>query len=466
LLKKQVKLNILILEKQVDFSPKLGESTSDLSAILLKDLGINAVLDKHVTKGGLRFLFDEKNTNAPVELASPTLVAPYQGYHFNREIFDEDLLTAVKEKGITVYRPAELIRFDYKPFATTCEVLHEGVNKTITAKWLIDATGRTRYLHKKLGWKDLKINLKTAAVSAQFRNIRPPKYWDMPKNEYWEKNAIGSRDFSTTHFFRDKSWWWLIRLNDEVTSIGYVFQHDGTRIENPTELLRKCLAEDQQMSAVVKGASHGPVTSVDQLAYVSDQYYAKGIALIGESASFIDPMVGPGIELICQQAIYLADLLHEGVVQERFNEKKWKKYASKFRKANLSRALIYQKGYAFMDSYDLFTNWLRVGNWVYIGLKVIPAIKFKRLRQTPFGINRIGVLGLNYLNWRLVRIHKRRKTQQRVSKVSKHRVAYTGIKIPRGIRFYGIPFNLFLRWFWYYLKLEIGELRYVFKRKE
>lgn len=190
--------NILIIEKSDRFSQKVGESVVDLTAVFLKSLEIDHLLTEQVHKTGVRFLFNETNSSDlgdVAEFASPTLPGAIKGYHLNRSVVDQKLLEEVQQKGVTVYRPAEIVATSFKEFENKLNVRVEDQIKHVQSKWVVDATGRGRFVAKKLNWNNKPIGLNTGAIMAHFQNIAPSAEWDTCKNHYWDGKAVGLRDF-------------------------------------------------------------------------------------------------------------------------------------------------------------------------------------------------------------------------------------------------------------------------------
>jgi len=467
-LKKNPAFRVAILEKEESFPPKLGESIVDQTALFLKSLALEHVLEKHALKTGVRFLFNESNSkdiHEIAEFASPTLPGYIKAYHLNRPVFDEDLLQTCIERGAIVYRPVQIIKTKFEPFYNELEIEVDGNQSTIHAKWCVDATGRARYFHNELGWKDLKINLNTGALMAHFTHVSLPSEWDTPRNAYWETQSIGSRAYSTTHLMRKNAWWWIIKLDEDTTSIGMVFDKNMIQFEDATAYFEDQFTTDAQLKALTKNASHGPVRHVEQIAYVSEKLFTKGQAVIGDSGAFIDPLISPGLELIGQQSIWLTELLTADLGLNGYNEKAWKKYEKTFLKAYRSRLLIYENAYGLMDSYDLFSAWLRQGNFVYFGFIVYPTVLFKSRLKHPLQFNFIERNALLYFARRFKKIHQRRAAQQRISSTSKNTIAYSGVRVPKSPRLLLMPFSLFFSAIFAYFRVEWIEIRCFFAKK-
>lgn len=467
ILKKNPTHKILILEKEAEFPSKIGESIVDQTALFLKSLGLEYLLSKHATKTGVRFLFNENNSadlNDIPEFASPTLPGHIRAYHLNRSIFDEDLLQECINRGGIVYRPVNILSSKFETFYNELEIDVEGVKKIVSSKWCLDATGRARYFHNELAWKDQKIKLNTGAITAHFTNLAPPNEWDTEENHYWETQSIGSRAFSTTHLMRKNTWWWIIKLDERTTSIGMVFDKNKINFDDPTAYFEQQFETDEQLKLLSINASHGPVRHIEQIAYISEKLFDKGQAVIGDSGAFIDPLISPGLELIGQQSIWLTELLTINLGLNEFNEPAWKKYEKTFLKAYKSRMLIYEKAYSLMQSYDLFSAWLRQGNFVYFGFIVYPTVLFPSRLKHPLRFNFIDRLALLYFARRFNKILAKRTKQERVSIVKPKTIRYSGVRVPKTARILIMPFLLFLRAIFAYIRIELIELKWILYR--
>jgi flavin-dependent dehydrogenase len=466
ILQRNPNFSMLIVEKSQVFPQKVGESLVDLTAIYVSRLGIDHILEKQTVKSGLRYLFHESNStdlNKVAEFASPTQNGYIRGYHIDRKAFDQDLLDEVERKGVDVLRPAEIVEMKLSDFQNELTISHHGKKRTVQSRWLVDATGRTRFLHQQLGWKDKPITLNTASIYAHFDHIANESLWDAPANNFWNERAIGPRKFSTTHLMREHCWWWIIQLDDQRTSIGVVFDKNKIEFQNPETYFKEQIQSDAQLSIITKDAVCGPVQHVDHLPYVSEQLYSKGVALIGESGAFLDPLLGPGIELICQQTLWLSELLAEDKKSGEFNASAWEKYSKTFYQAYDSRLKIYETAYGFMGSFDIFTAFLRQGNYLYFSRYVFPSVLFRRRMKYPLRLNSLDRIAFNYVKRRFKRIYDQRIRENRISDCKPNTLVYSKIRVPRSYKFWFVPLHLLFLSGWSYLRLEWTELRHRFQ---
>ena len=457
---------ILIIEKNPVFPQKIGESLVDLTAIFVDSLGIQHIVKKHSKKTGVRFLFNESNASdlsGVSEFASPTLPGLINGYHLDRSQFDQQMLDEVVSKGTKVYRPAHIIDATFKDFDNELMVDIGNETKIVTSKWLVDASGRTRFIAKKLNWQFKNIDLNTGAIMAHFKNIAPEASWDTKTNDYWDTCSVGLRKFSTTHLMRKNSWWWIIRLNETTTSIGVVFDKNKVHFNDHENFFNEQISQDAQLSVLTRYAERGRINYIEDVPYVCEKLYSKGIALIGDSGAFIDPLISPGMELIGQQTIWLAQLLTKDKRTNSFKDAAWKKYSKTFYKAYDSRISIYTKAYDYMHSYDIFSAWLKQGNYVYFSWIVFPSLIFKNRLKHPLSFNLLERTGLKFFTWRFNKIISRRVSQKRISAIRPNEITYSSVRVPKNGLFLFVPIHLLFKSIWAYIKLELKEIKYLFK---
>ncbi len=468
MLRKNPKLSLLIIERSVVFPPKVGESSAELTGLFFNRFSIDPILKKQIPKAGLRFLFNEHQSddfNKMNEFSSPALKSVSNGYHFNRQVFDTDLLNEAVSLGAELLRPAEICDLIYTKLNTTISVKHNEELRVFVATWVVDASGPERIVNKKLNWgkKDLKFN--TSASFAHFKGLRPVKEWDCTKNDFWDKNSIGPREHGTLQFMRKGCWWWHIKITDDVTSIGIVYDTHMLDGNNPDAFFDDYIRKDAQLNAIIGDATRGNIKHLPNLPFVSSKLYDEGIAVIGDAAAFIDPLFSPGIEFICQQSIHLSELILDYYETKGMNHTKWMRYDAEFLNGFSDRVLTYQDKYKVMGSYDLFANWVQLDFAAYFSFHVIPSvIRPKHIKKVP----RFNVLTRSiylFFTCRYVKIALRRERQGRTSSSLSKPLTYSKVALPVGYKLYLKPPQLIFAWLKNYIRIEWTELHYrCFKR--
>lgn len=456
LMQKEPQLKVAIVERYASFSKKVGESTSDITTLYFRQLKLDHLLDKHPHKAGLRFLFNENQSDQMKDVSefnSPTLKSSIGGRHLNRQVFDEDLLTEAEKLGCTVYRPAEVISHELKSFDYTLHIQSGGNEWNLNAPKFLDATGRARFLPKALGWKDLSLQLKNAAIFTRFNHSNSELKLNDETASFWKKNAVNDIEYGTTHFMRKHAWFWLIRLSDDEFSLGLVLDTHHHTIENPEEYFKEQIQQEPLLASFLNEATHSEIQFIPQLSYCSEQLFENGAAVIGDSGAFTDPFISPGLEMICQQAAYLSELYVRDFKSGKFSERRWKKYERTFLQSHTSRDIIYTHWYGIMHDYDLLTSWMRVSLFIYFGLYTNPAYAFPKRLRIPVRSKGLSKLGVRLFIARINALaRKREKVENKDYK--KPKVAYSGVRIANGFQLFTLPVVLFFRWAKSYLALE------------
>ncbi len=397
------------------------------------------------------------------EFASPAFKSLSNGYHLNRPIFDADLLQECEKIGVTVLRPAELNDLELKTHNSILNITLNGESVNIKTRWFIDASGNFRYVKKKLKWVDKELTLNTGAITAHFTNLPSESTWDREETFYWNKNAIGSKAYSTTHFLKPHSWWWLIKLDESTTSIGVVYDKNNIKFSDAESYFNQSIKEDKLLSKVTKNAKISKINHLNSLPYVCSKMHQDNVAVIGDAGAFIDPLFSPGLELICQQNEHLVSLLLDYFKTDRKDLKAWRNYEKQFVNTYLDRIFVYSKLYHFMHSFDLFSNATQLLFFGYQSFSVLPLKYFPRRIKYP---GRFQTLDRAVIKWVFNRFYKIsvKRTQQNRQSVSLHQpLFYSRVSIPNGVFYVLKPVQLALLWLTNYIKIEATEGYNLFK---
>jgi flavin-dependent dehydrogenase len=462
LMAKSPKMRVAIVERNSEFPQKIGESTSDITTLFFRNLGIDHILKSHSQKAGLLFLFNEKRLHSPEhigEFASPTLKSSIPGHHLNRKEFDEALLLEAEKRGCTVFRPATVLNSELNPFSYDFEIEFNGENVKIHSNKMLDSTGRARFLKNQLNWKDLELDLNTSAISAHFKGANTSSIGSKQTKEYWKDVAVGDISYSTTHFMRSNSWWWMIRVDETTHSIGFVFDNEKFSVEDAESFYVEQLKKDPELSVVTKNANLSNHQYWPDVAYCSERLYEDGASVIGDSGAFSDPFISPGMELICQQVLWLTELYDKDFTRQKFNNKAWKKYEKTFLESYKTRNKLYKHWYGIMEHYDLLSSWLRLSIFIYFGFHTNPSLVFKKRLKQPLRMKGPANLGYLFLKSRMNSIAKKRRDENFKMEQKKDRFSYSGVKIVAGTQLITLPILLLFRWIRSYILIEYHNFR-------
>jgi flavin-dependent dehydrogenase len=314
-------VRVLVCEKRRHPVPeaafKVGESSVEIGAHYFKIIvQLEALLERdHLPKLGLRYFFPyEKNRDiaARVELGT-SVFPPVPSFQLDRGRLENSLLALARESGACVLDGCAVRQIDLGNPEHGVVVDTPDGSRAVTARWVVDSSGRAGLLKRKLG---LRRPVSHAANACWFRFPDRLKVDDWSDDQEWRARVPERRRWlSTNHLMGAGYWVWLIPLGSGGTSVGIVADpalhpfHRLSRFDRAIDWLREF---EPQCADVV--AAHAPQLE-DFLAL---QHFAHGCervfspdrwAMTGESGVFTDPFYSPGSDFIAIGNDFATDLI-------------------------------------------------------------------------------------------------------------------------------------------------------------
>jgi flavin-dependent dehydrogenase len=409
-------LRVLIVEKQAQFDEKVGEATTEMSAMFLtRRLALWQHLEReHLPKEGLRYWFynERVDSHATASESGGFLRSTVPSFQLRRDVLDEAILAQAVGEGAELLRPARVVDLRIGEFDHELTLEHgSGVRSRVGCRWVIDASGRARVIGQRLGLIERNDEHPTASIWCRWKNVRHID--DIAARgpiEFAARN-VGSRRLATNHYPGFGYWIWVIPLGNGETSIGVVFDkrhvdlHQVSAAERPAAFVA-FLKQNPALAELLDGAEprFEDLRYYSQLAYVSRQYMGAGWALVGDAAAFLDPYYSPGLDHVAfssEATVQIVAADHRGesietAVREH-NETFLRSYRRFFE-------AVYKDKYRYMGEHDLLTASFLIDTAQYYVFVVIPAYRFfKRFHWMPvLGPKPAG------LNFRLMRLYNRR----------------------------------------------------------
>ena len=319
--KENQNLSIIVLEMRAGDAPdaahKVGESTVELGTHYIREvLDLKDYLDEHqLPKHGLRFFFTPQHKDditKRVELG-PRERLPIPSHQIDRGTFENELIKRAKALDVDVFLGAKVIASELDEKQNKVTYTIAGEEKTITSSWVVDASGRSSFLKRKLG---LKKELDHAVSSAWFRvkgEIDIDKWSD---NAEWNSFLKpGLRRLGTVHFMDKGYWVWLIPLATGNTSVGIVAdpKFHPFNTYNKLDKAMDWLAENEPLCYKFLKEKKDDVLDFKVLKHFAHHteklYSTERWALTGESGLFLDPFYSPGTDFIAINNTFITDLI-------------------------------------------------------------------------------------------------------------------------------------------------------------
>ncbi|GHO48032.1 NAD(P)/FAD-dependent oxidoreductase [Ktedonospora formicarum] len=382
--KNRPSMRILVIDKQKHPVPeaahKVGESSVEIAAHYLRDiLGLKEHLEtQQIRKFGLRMFFtnaDNKDITRRVELGS-TEFPPLATYQIDRGRLENMLGKLLPEQGVNFLDGVKVQQIMLRPEQDThCITVNQGgQERQISARWVVDASGRSALLQRQLG---LAKKWGHAANSAWFRVKHPIDINTWSDDPAWHSRIPkGDRSLSTNHLMGPGYWVWIIRLASGSTSVGIVADANVHPFEgfNLFERAMAWLHEREPQLAQLIEEHRDEVQDfrvMRDYSYGCQQLYSgERWCLTGEAAVSLDPLYSPGSDMIAISNGLICDLITRDMkgedIQSRaaINDRLFLNLASIW-------INIYEKQYSLMDKAQVMVSkiiWDTAFYWGVFGL--------------------------------------------------------------------------------------------------
>jgi flavin-dependent dehydrogenase len=323
-------LEVTVIERQRHPVPeaahKVGESSVEVQAHYLRDvLGLEDHLVRdQLHKFGLRMFFTHggnEDISRRVEYGQVS-AAPLPSYQLDRGRLENRLGELITEHGVVFRQGCKVAGIDLGEDADdhVVEVQDGGDRHRISARWVVDATGRAGLLKRKL---NLAKPLGHHANASWFRIGHAVDVQQWSTDETWQARVCnGERRLSTNHLMGPNYWVWLIPLASGSTSVGIVAE-DSAHPFSDFNTLDRALSwlDEHEPQCAAEVRRHRDKLQdfrvMKDYAYGCEQVYSENRwCLTGEAGVSIDPLYSSGGDLMAISNGLITDL----VVRDRRGE--------------------------------------------------------------------------------------------------------------------------------------------------
>ena len=272
------------------------------SNAVFRVLGLEDTLraEGFVEKRGASFTTEDGRLSRHIDFtACPEVAAPIT-YQVPRARFDEILLGHAEQAGVEVRQECRVRDATFAADGVRVTVGQDGQTATARAEFVVDASGQSGFLSKRLALRRLDPKLRNVALYAHYEGV------ERPEGERSGDIRIVSR--------RDMSWIWLIPLSSSRTSVGLVVpreRHAARAAEPAEEVLDRVLGATPVAERQMRHAKR--VTSARyeaDFSYASRAYAGDRWLLAGDAGSFLDPVFSTGVLLALESGLEAAAAVH------------------------------------------------------------------------------------------------------------------------------------------------------------
>jgi flavin-dependent dehydrogenase len=324
-------LSVAMVEGPHKNRPIVGESFVETTVDFLLELGLGPYLiDKHFPKYGLTYYhkvdIDRPSDRTYVVDETPT-VPPLLSFQINRFTFDREVRRRNLENGVQMIEGA-VAGIDLNNGDGLHTVAVQGPAREqfpVQARWMIDATGRSRVLSKALQLHEPVAEQKNV-FWFRLKNFNPG-FLDRLQAVKKENRAFVPY-FATHHFFGKGNWIWCIPMRSPegmpLISIGMTYRKDVYpygEVRTIDQFL-ECVAKEHEV--IVELVRSGTV--VDTNFYSSymwecrQRYSADRWYIIGDAGDTVDPLYSVGMALSTVQIRQIGAIIQRELNGEEIAE--------------------------------------------------------------------------------------------------------------------------------------------------
>ena len=302
---------VLLLERSRTPRFKIGESLMPATYWTLERMGVlPRMQDSHFPKKySVQFYNKTGKASVPFYFTETDPSESSQTWQVLRSEFDALLLDNAREQGVEIRRGALVKDVLFEGDRGDCargvrvELPDEG-EKEIRCRVVVDASGQSAIISKKLGLRRHDPELKKAAYFTHFQGaLRDP--------------GIDEGATLVIRTQEGKSWFWYIPLPDDRVSVGVVGGLDYLVTGRPADPQQVFEEEVERCPALQPRLANAtqvfPVQATRDFSYRSSRIAGDGWVLVGDAFGFLDPIYSSGVLLALKSGELAADSVHEGL---------------------------------------------------------------------------------------------------------------------------------------------------------
>ncbi len=314
---------VLLLEKDRHPRFHIGESLLPMSMPIFDALGVRESVEAlGVIKRGADFPSGNAEGYQVFRFARtlhPT--SPY-ALQIRRADLDQVLFAAARKAGVITLEDtlAEEVRFLKEGVEVTVRTA-QGERVHYGARYLIDASGRDTLLGRLLHLKQSDRRHRSAAMYAHFSGV----------------TRRSGDDAGNISIYRVADGWvWVIPLPDGITSIGLVCGPTTLRNRGGDNegFLRRMLESNAQLAERIADARIvGHLQATGNYSYRCSAWAGPRWIMVGDAATFIDPIFSSGVHVALQSALDAAALVDRALDEPAREHRLQRSYSARQRAA-------------------------------------------------------------------------------------------------------------------------------------
>lgn len=189
-----------------------------------------------------------------------------------------------------------------------------GETGTVRARWIIDCSGRNRFLAKRQGHavEDVECNdgFRNSAIWAQFSNVSDEMFGEAWTHSFAD-GSKAKRHHDTLHLWGNGYWIWVIPLAKDRISIGVSYDHRTSLPgKNYKEKFWNIIRRYPLFDGILKEENILEFNVFKNCQHLTDTFVSQNrYGLVGDAASVIDAYYSQGMSLALVTSWHLCNII-------------------------------------------------------------------------------------------------------------------------------------------------------------
>lgn len=307
---------VLVLEKERFPRFHVGESLLPYNRKIFDELGVWPKIESagFMLKRGAQFIMGNDSRGTRLDFSKGSFTEYPQSVQVERSKFDDLLLKHSRECGADVQEGCLVLEHRVEANQVSVRYRQDDIEHEVTARFLMDASGLSNFTGTRENQREYYSGHKKIAIFGHHENL------DMPQGE--EKGDI-------LIIRRENSWFWMIPLEDNKTSVGLVLDQGDFKALGKTkdEVYANAIATTPAVNKRFANAvPMTPLHVVTDFSYRNGTLVSPRVVRIGDASGFIDPIFSSGVLLAMTSGQQGAQVVHEALDTGRSMTSGMKKY--------------------------------------------------------------------------------------------------------------------------------------------
>jgi flavin-dependent dehydrogenase len=300
-------LRVAVVEKHQHPRFHIGESLLPRNFSLIKELGL---LDRtrsipQTRKLGAEFIMGHgQDIGTPIWFSQQLGGCEPEAFNTERAPFDKMLLDAARDAGAHILENAQVKQIAKLEEDDARITLDDG--RELHGRCLADASGQSTIVGRHLKTRIVLPHLKKVAYFGHFTGV---------------DRLPGDMAGFISIVMCSEGWFWLIPLDEHRTSIGLVMDLDKSKmVDVPADQMlgwgiANCpVLRERTSRAAFPESNH----VIADFSYRCEPFAGPGYFLVGDAATFMDPIFSTGVCLAMMSGVEAAQSIHE-VLRDDFD---------------------------------------------------------------------------------------------------------------------------------------------------